>query len=240
MSFDVSWLATPHLSCEDLEARLQLRRTSRTDTVPEFQAWSIRLGNGWCVVSVDQADFIDEIDLAAVSRGIDVVCLQLHEGAGVCIAQSWANGQFQWSVVHDTENSPDGLALSGAVPSELEAARQRHFEATQSFVAEASATGIADELPATERAMFERMGFTIQPFDAMAQRRDAEIEIPVDMVSAIVGFRHDRVEPGTYHEVLIGNGRLGPTSESSSQPLRAGFARARFFFSRLIRGRRNG
>ncbi|MBN8460611.1 MAG: hypothetical protein J0M04_22505 [Verrucomicrobia bacterium] len=191
MSFDLSWIASADIPLHELERRMGLKRTGRTCDELESECASIRLSGGWGLVMANRADYLESLDLSSVSNGGCIITLALHDGIMISVADCWTDGEWTWHVEHDGQEYIEHIAAEGDVPVEFTEAKAHCERSLRDFVP-VQAPASPPQMPAAERAIFERMGMTVMPWSAPNQKVDFHFDIPIDLAARVVGFRHGR------------------------------------------------
>ena len=123
MGFSLSWLAVNKLSEDAIISALGLRKTGKSDEVPDWEISYMEQG-AWCFVFLNHDD-IESVKpswVQTLSKSTEVISVFVEEHVMYSRASCWKDGKRVWSVEHDNERG--GLAdvrSEGLVPASYQA-----------------------------------------------------------------------------------------------------------------------
>jgi len=119
MGHSLSWLAVKGKRPRDLHRELGVERTGEREDLPESPIVGAALPGGWYVVVFNEADvdLSDEVLLARVSAGCEIVTCDVEEHVMFSAASGWKDGEERWSVFYDSQVGIEHLATKGELPA---------------------------------------------------------------------------------------------------------------------------
>lgn len=202
MGFSLHWYGFRQSEGEAVLRELQLTPTGETDEGPEALA-TLKLPNGWQVIWDDDYE-LDDVDLAKLSSGREIIKCFIEEHVMESSSEFWSGGQRKWLIRHNSQRKSGHLEVEGELPANFDEVR-RKFEAKE-------AEGKTVEV-------------TVKTGFGKPKRRQTGVdyifEIPLEVASGIVGFRHDGLSEEPFHVL----------TRPRKQPLTS---KNRGFFSRLF------
>jgi hypothetical protein len=165
VGFSISWVATRGVAQDTLLGRLRLRRTGRREEFAETEPATALLPGGWALVWIDEFDEprFAHAELAALSRGCELIHVMVEEHVMYCAAESWRDGAQIWFVSHDSQQGRTNLTAIGDLP---ESFREIKDDCMRKQGTDERWSGI---------------------------RTDFVFDIPVETAYRVTGFRHDRI-----------------------------------------------
>jgi hypothetical protein len=132
MGFSITWFAFRASEGEALMRELRLAPTGETDDGPDSLIATARLKNGWQVLWYTKygCRFLQEADLKRLSARSEIVRCLVEEHVMASSSELWSGGLRKWSLSHEGENGPRGLAVEGKPPACFPDVR-REMETTQ-------------------------------------------------------------------------------------------------------------
>jgi hypothetical protein len=121
MGFAISWLAVSGKDPQQVLQELQLHRTGETEEFPESPVSAAQLPTGWFLVFANRfgSPLVADGSLQQLSSGCTVISCQVEEHVMFSSATCYSNGEANWHVAHDAQESIYHLSVSGDLPSEF-------------------------------------------------------------------------------------------------------------------------
>jgi hypothetical protein len=126
LGYSLSWFAVRGEDPEVVLAKLGLALTGEREDVPEAPLTSVRLKTHWFVVIVNEFDskLIGRATIQ-VSKTAELLTCHVEEHVMQSGCSYWKEGRKVWSVEHDAQIDQTHLTISGNLPTELGAIRQK-------------------------------------------------------------------------------------------------------------------
>jgi hypothetical protein len=117
MGYSITWCAVREEAVDPLLAHLGLSATGATEEDPESPLSAAKLSSGWRLIWSNQyACPVLTKELAAFSRGHELLLCQVEEHVMASSAELWSGGRRKWWISHEGENGPKGLETDGELP----------------------------------------------------------------------------------------------------------------------------
>jgi hypothetical protein len=123
----MSWLAVRGKHFASVLSELNLQPTGNYEEIPESPLTGMQLGD-WFLVVANDFGFIERVDLGRLSGTAEVVTCALEEHVMISAAASYRDGNFTWSIRHESERGISHLDASGSLPSNYHAIRERQLK----------------------------------------------------------------------------------------------------------------
>lgn len=120
MGYSTSWLAST-IERTKFRARFNLRATNEFCDFADFSLSDAILPNGWYLIVANRSDWIEQLDMPALSAEDEVLVAHAEEHVMVSGASLWSGGNEIWCVEHDSQIAQDHLSARGALPSNFAA-----------------------------------------------------------------------------------------------------------------------
>lgn len=118
MSINISWIALPP-GVEPPLARLGLRKVGEASDQPRNWCTLGQTPSGWTIIAWDRDHDGYAKALAKLADHPSMITCEMSDVVMVSVACGLERGQTVWSVFHDPEKDPDGVAIEGTPPAEL-------------------------------------------------------------------------------------------------------------------------
>jgi hypothetical protein len=120
MGYAISYAAVRGKPPEAVRAELGLKQTGVITDAIEADFSGAALESGWfLVISNIDARFIEPELLEKLSAGCEVIGCFVEEHVMCSVAIGWRNGQQEWSISHEAEQSMGHLKVEGQPPPGL-------------------------------------------------------------------------------------------------------------------------
>ena len=124
MSFDVSWAAFSKVRKQEVLAAANLQDTGEHDEANEAPFSCAELPNGWTVLYANSSTYTYE-NIKRISANHAVLSVIIQEYVPTSLAAFHVRGEEIWSVYHEGNAGVLDLTLTGAVPPQTTAIRDR-------------------------------------------------------------------------------------------------------------------
>jgi hypothetical protein len=125
MGYSISWIAVRGMPSDAVLAELKLRRTGKSEDVPESPMSAIVLSGGWFLVFANGCDYVDRAPLRQVSNSAEVVACAVEEHVMASAARGYSGGEETWCVAHDAQYGLDHLDVTGEPPRQFASIHKR-------------------------------------------------------------------------------------------------------------------
>jgi len=128
MGYSLCWAAVRGKSRETVLGELGFRETRDHKQIAESPFAGAQLADGWYLVTdYDHVRLSDEVVLARLASGAELVACALDDHSMSSCASGWRDGVKLWSVSHDPAQSIEHLETTGDLPDAFAAIRKRLF-----------------------------------------------------------------------------------------------------------------
>jgi hypothetical protein len=125
MGFRISWVGFQGLLKDQLMERLNLRDTGELDEVNEAPLSGASIPGEWFILFSNDFMFASSERLVSLSRDCRTLACQVHEGIMASNAFSYERGVCLWQIMHNRQNGPDDLSVTGSPPEVFHSIRHR-------------------------------------------------------------------------------------------------------------------
>jgi len=125
MGYSLAWLAiqgkAPHVVLE----ALGLAGSGTFEPIPESELVAATLPNGWYLIIADDVHVAPDPALQQLTESCEAVTCFVEEHVMFSTASGWRDGHCIWTITHESERGIDHLEVSGELPGEFPAIRDR-------------------------------------------------------------------------------------------------------------------
>jgi hypothetical protein len=168
MGVSLSFLAIKGAAPADIHRALGVTDTGVASSEDDYPIPPVRgaaLPNGWYLVVLNHVVhrlIKSRAIITGLSRGCEVIACQIEEHDMYSGCFGLRDGEFVWSVVHDSRKSGDHLGLWGELPAALNEIKARLLKQQEEEQPVPSSVGV-----------------------------DYIIDIPLELAASFCGYRHD-------------------------------------------------
>jgi hypothetical protein len=125
MGFRISWIGFQGVIKDQALERLDLRDTGELDEANEAPFSAASIPGEWFILFSNDFLFASSERLVSLSRDCRTLACQVHEGIMVSNALSYERGVCVWQIMHNHQNGPDDLSVTGSPPEAFRSIRDR-------------------------------------------------------------------------------------------------------------------
>ncbi len=123
MGYRVALIAVRGIDIDTLYARYGVSGTGERQEIAEAPICGAEVSNGWNLLYLNQYPRPHDAILAGLSAGAELVFCDVNETSMASFATGWADGEEEWLVFHDSQQSLTHLVTNGTLPEQFERIR---------------------------------------------------------------------------------------------------------------------
>ncbi|MBX3571152.1 MAG: hypothetical protein KF694_02255 [Mesorhizobium sp.] len=148
MGFSISWIAFKSIPLTEAALAFGLTLSGQSDEVFDYDLSGTRVGD-WSIVIFNDVNpgLTDEMELARLSRGGDIVVVHVIETTMTQTSERWLDGRRVWSVWHDAQLGNRHLEVEGDLPPAYEDIKRKRVAEQEEEDAGEAAVDFISEIP---------------------------------------------------------------------------------------------